>query len=83
MRRESASVASGHRSPCASHLPADALETTAVGKGAGVLWVLTAEAALPGVNLREDFDVPVRRTESKPRAAGGSEDPQLRTAANP
>jgi hypothetical protein len=27
-----------------------------------MLWVLTAEAALPGVNLKEDFDVPVRRT---------------------
>jgi len=60
--------------PVRFDIPADALETTAVGKGAGILWVLTAEAALPGVNLKEDFDVPVRRT-----GDGGSKDPQLRT----
>jgi hypothetical protein len=48
--------------PVRFDIPADALITTAVGKGEGVLWVLTAEAALPGVNLKEDFDVPVRRT---------------------
>ena len=48
--------------PVRFDIPADALVTTAVGKGEGVLWVLTAEAALPGVNLKEDFDVPVRRT---------------------
>jgi hypothetical protein len=53
-------------------IPGDALETTAVGKGAGVLWVLTAEAALPGVNLKEDFDVPVR-------LSPGSKDPGPRT----
>jgi hypothetical protein len=46
--------------PVRFDIPADAQQTTAVGKGAGILWVLTAEAALPGVNLREDFDVPVR-----------------------
>ena len=62
--------------PVRFDIPADALETTAVGKGAGVVWVLTAEAALRGVNLREDFDVPVHGT-----GPGGSEDPQLRTAA--
>jgi len=60
--------------PVQFDIPADALQTTAQGKGAGILWVLTAEAALPGVNLREDFDVPVRGTGS-----GGSQDPQLRT----
>jgi len=62
--------------PVRFDIPSDALETTAVGKGAGVLWVLTAEAALPGVNLREDFDVPVHRI-----GPGGSEDPRPRTAA--
>ena len=62
--------------PVRFDIPADALETTAVGKGAGVLWVLTAEAALSGVNLKEDFDVPMRRTEPS-----GSTDPQLHTAA--
>ena len=53
--------------PVRFDLPADALETTAVGKGEGVLWVLTAEAALPGVNLKEDFDVQVRRDAAEPR----------------
>jgi hypothetical protein len=68
--------------PVCFNLPADALETTAIGKGAGVLWVLTAEAVLPGVNLKEDFDVPVRRTpgteDTGPRTRGASEDAQLR-----
>jgi hypothetical protein len=57
-----ASIASGPEGasiPIRFAIPADALATTAVGKGEGVLWVLTAEAALPGVNLKEDFDVPV------------------------
>ena len=47
-------------------IPADALETTVVGKGAGILWVLTAEAHIPGVNLNEDFDVPVAKATGTP-----------------
>jgi len=60
--------------PVRFDIPGDALETTVVGKGGGILWVLTAEARLPGVNLKEDFDVPVRRT-----GDGESKDPQLCT----
>ena len=52
--------ADGASIPVQFDIPADALQTTAVGKGEGILWVLTAEAALPGVDLKEDFDVPVR-----------------------
>jgi hypothetical protein len=62
-------------------IPADALVTTAVGKGAGILWVLTAEAALPGVNLREDFDVPVRATGAT--AAATTREAGTRTASAP
>jgi hypothetical protein len=62
--------------PVRFDIPADARETTAVGKGAGILWVLTAEAPLPGVNLKEDFDVPVR-------ASIGSEDPASQTTRSP
>ena len=40
-------------------LPSDALPTTAIGRGPGIVWVLTAEADLSGVDLKEDFDVPV------------------------
>ena len=68
------STGDGAAIPVQFDIPSDALETTAVGKGEGILWVLTAEAALPGVNFKEDFDVPVRRAES-----GGSQDPQPRT----
>ena len=51
-------------------LPSDALETTTTGQSAGILWVLAAEAELPGVNLNEDFDVPVYRTgEARDEAA--------------
>ena len=42
-------------------LPADARETTAVGQSDGIVWVLAAEANVPGVDFKEDFDVPVRR----------------------
>jgi len=45
-------------------IPADAHETTAVGRSDGIVWVLAAEASLPGVDYKEDFDVPVRRGES-------------------
>lgn len=65
--------------PVRFDIPADALVTTAVGKGEGVLWVLTAEAALAGVNLKEDFDVPVRRSTADDGA--GSIAPALRTTA--
>jgi len=86
---ESTSITFGseHASiPVGFDIPSDALETTAVGKGEGVLWVLTAEAALPGVNLREDFDVPVRRiagsvasTAGRPEGAAVSDDDLART----
>jgi hypothetical protein len=66
--------------PVQFDIPADALQTTAQGKGEGIFWVLTAEAALPGVNLKEDFDVPVRGTGSGGSKERGSKDPQLRTA---
>ena len=67
-------TADGAAIPVQFDIPADALQTTAVGRGEGILWVLTAEAALPGVDLKEDFDVPVRGT-----GPGGSDDPQPRT----
>jgi hypothetical protein len=41
-------------------LPADALETTTSKRSGGVFWALTADASLPGVDLHEDFDVPVQ-----------------------
>jgi len=48
--------------PVQFSLPSDALETTTIDKSAGVLWSLGAEAELPGVDLSEEFDVPVYRT---------------------
>jgi hypothetical protein len=68
--------------PVRFDIPADALETTAVGKGEGILWVLTVEAALPGVNLKEDFDVPVRRSGSG-GASPSAEAPADRKAPPP
>jgi hypothetical protein len=52
--------------PVQFSLPPDALETTTTDQSEGILWVLTAEAALPGVNLNEDFDVPVYPTGAEP-----------------
>ena len=40
-------------------LPADARETTASKGSEGVFWALIVDASLPGVDLHEDFDVPV------------------------
>jgi hypothetical protein len=65
--------------PVQFDIPADALETTAVGRGEGILWVLTVEAALPGVNLKEDFDVPVRRRGGGAGAPGEPKGSPLRT----
>lgn len=45
-------------------IPPDARATTAVGRSDGIVWVLAAEANLPGVDFKEDFDVQVRRGES-------------------
>ena len=40
-------------------LPADARETTTATRSGGVFWALAVNASLPGVDLDEDFDVPV------------------------
>jgi hypothetical protein len=40
-------------------LPSDARETTASSRSGGVFWALLVDASLPGVDLHEDFDVPV------------------------
>ncbi len=40
-------------------LPADARETTTSTRSGGVFWALAVNASLPGVDLDEDFDVPV------------------------
>lgn len=50
--------------PVKFDIPADARATTAVGRSDGIVWVLAAEANLPGVDFKEDFDVPVRRDSS-------------------
>jgi hypothetical protein len=41
-------------------LPADARETTASSRSGGVFWALLVDASLPGLDLHEDFDVPVQ-----------------------
>jgi hypothetical protein len=45
-------------------LPSDARETTVTGRSDGIVWVLAADASIPGVDFKEDFDVPVGRDES-------------------
>jgi len=47
--------------PVRFSLPPDALETTTIDQGAGILWSLDANAQLPGVDLCEEFDIPVYR----------------------
>jgi hypothetical protein len=45
-------------------LPADALESRANERTEGVFWFLLVEASLPGVDLHEDFEIPVHRAAS-------------------
>jgi hypothetical protein len=42
-------------------LPADALESAANERTEGVYWFLAVDASLPGVDLHEDFEIPVHR----------------------
>lgn len=55
--------------PVQCSLPPDALETTTLGKAAGILWSLDVNAELPGVDLSEEFEIPVYRTTSTRIAA--------------
>jgi hypothetical protein len=52
--------ATGSSIPVRFALPSDARETTATERSDGIVWVLSAEADMSGVNFKEDFDVPVR-----------------------
>jgi hypothetical protein len=45
-------------------VPADALESRANERTEGVFWFLLVEASLPGVDLHEDFEIPVHRAAS-------------------
>ena len=62
-------------------LPADARETTASKRSEGVFWALIVEASLPGVDLHEDFDVPVDGGERLSRRTGPSRDDAPYTGA--
>jgi len=53
--------ATGASIPVRFALPADARETTATRRSDGIVWVLSAEADMSGVDFKEDFDVPVHR----------------------
>jgi len=53
--------AGGTSIPVRFAIPTDARETTAVERSDGIVWVLSAQASLPGVDFKDDFDVPVRR----------------------
>jgi hypothetical protein len=60
------------QSPVRFPIPRDASETTTRDAGsAGVIWVLTAQARLPGIDLLEDFDVPVYRAAPGSRSEAG------------
>lgn len=49
-------------------IPADAYVTDRDNSSDQVLWVLHAQADVPGVNYSDDFEVPVFRTSSSPAA---------------
>jgi hypothetical protein len=54
--------------PVAIAVPADALATTRLTAGSGVEWMLSVKAALPGLDYRADFIVPVFAVEGPPSA---------------
>ncbi|MBI4465519.1 MAG: hypothetical protein HY647_12510 [Acidobacteria bacterium] len=47
-------------------LPADGPETTTENPDSSIHWLLTAEANLPGVDYKDEFEIPVFRTEQSP-----------------
>ncbi len=68
--------------PVRFHIPADVEPATAIhSNDTGVLWVLGVEAKLPGVDYRDEFDLPVYRTADSPSPESmASEDPAPATA---
>ena len=57
-------VAGGEASiPVRFALPADALETSTIEESeAGILWTITADASLEGIDYQDDFEIPVYKT---------------------
>jgi hypothetical protein len=61
--------------PVSIPIPSDAEATTAAEGGAGIHWVLTVDASLPGVNAHERFEVPVDRVGTEGPFAPASRPP--------
>jgi hypothetical protein len=65
--------ASGATIPVDFEIPPDAYVTDLDNHSDQVIWVLHAEAEVPGVNYKDDFEVPVFRTSSSPSPQTASE----------
>ena len=64
--------ASGRTIPVDFAIPANAYVTDHDNPSDQVLWLLHAEADVPGVNYRDDFEVPMFRTSAAPSVAADS-----------
>jgi hypothetical protein len=72
--------------PVAFELPADAAPTDSTNPRDSVLWLLEADAGVPGVDYKEVFEIPVFRTKDSPspeeaRRFAASAPPAARPAA--
>jgi hypothetical protein len=71
----------GRAIPVDFELPAEGLATDHNNSSDQILWLLHAQADVPGVDYSDDFELPVFRTTGSPQAASNSQ-PQSATAAN-
>jgi hypothetical protein len=55
--------------PVSFHIPWDALETDSKDSRNQILWILEADADVPGVDYKDLFEVPVFRTKDSPSEA--------------
>jgi hypothetical protein len=62
----------GRAIPVDFELPADALLTDHNNPNDQILWLLHAQADVPGVDYKDDFELPVFRTTDSPQPAGDS-----------
>jgi hypothetical protein len=70
----------GRAIPVDFALPAESLVTDHDNPDDQVLWLLHAQADVPGVNYSDDFELPVFRTAASPAPARNSQSPASSTA---
>ncbi len=72
----------GRAIPVDFELPADGLMTDHNNPSDQILWLLHAQADVPGVDYSDDFELPVFRTADSPQTAGDSSPQAISSGSN-